>query len=70
MEKMECYQLDFWLTPEESEIRSLKEEIKAVKTSCDKVRKKLFAENGKLVKKTDELESRLSIIERNICHTK
>ena len=64
---MECFQLDLFKTEEQSEIDALRFEITAIKTSTDKVRKKLFAENGKLTKKMLDLESRMQIIERNIC---
>jgi dynactin complex subunit len=43
-------------------------EIKASNESLNKVRKKLFAENGALKKRIDDLENRLAILEKNICH--
>ncbi len=43
------------------------DEIRKVKESCEKVRKKLFAENNKLRKELDEVKSRLDILEKNIC---
>jgi|BogFormECP04_OM1_1039644.scaffolds.fasta_scaffold09511_1 hypothetical protein len=63
-------QLDFFKTKEQCEIDTLRIELQAVKVSSDKVRKKLFAENGKLVKATVELRDRLDILERNICQGK
>ncbi len=39
----------------------------AIKESSDKVRKKLFAENGVLKKRVDDLECRMQVIEKNIC---
>lgn len=49
------------------EVDRLRQDIVALKESQDKVRKKLFAENGKLKKTVDDLATRLEIIERNIC---
>ena len=54
--------------PTEQELLSA--EIDAVRLSCDKVRKKLFAENGDLKKRMLDLETRLEIIERMICQKK
>jgi hypothetical protein len=65
---MMAIQLDFFKTEEESEIEAMHKKIQEVKLSNDKVRKKLFAENGKLVKEIMDLKSRLEILERNICH--
>ena len=65
--KTECYQLDFFLSEEESEIQALRKEIVAIRESTSKVRKKLFAEQGKLMKITNDVRDRLEIIERNIC---
>ena len=58
------YQLDFF---EETEISALKADFKEVKDSCDRVRKKQFAEIGKLTKVVNDLVERLEILERNIC---
>lgn len=60
-------QLDFFKTEEESKIDCLYEEFEKVKDSSTKVRKSLFARNGELTKQYNELNDRLSIIERNIC---
>lgn len=60
-------QLDFFRTPEECEQIAMREQIARLKESQDKVRKKLFAENGKLVKSQMDLEERMAILERNIC---
>jgi len=64
---MNAIQLDFFKTKEECEIEAMHRKIHEVKLSSDKVRKKLFAENGKLIKEVMDLKSRLEIIERNIC---
>ena len=64
---MAVVQLDFFLTPEESEIEALRKEVIAVRASNDRVRKKLFGENGRLIARVTELETRLAILERNIC---
>lgn len=68
---MNAIQLDFFKTEQECEIESLINQFnthkKETKESADKVRKSLFAKNGELKKKVDELETRLSILEKNIC---
>lgn len=64
---IECLQLDFWKSEEESELESLRKEIRAVKTSSDKVRRGLYARNGELTKLVLDLQERLAILERNIC---
>lgn len=71
------YQLSFFDTLEEQLVadnRFLRQDLRSVSAKAekthamsDKVRKKLFAENGDLKKRIFELESRLNIIERNIC---
>lgn len=58
-------QLDFLQPLTELEI--CHEQIKQVKVSSDKVRKKLFAENNKLWKEFIEIKDRLDILERHIC---
>jgi len=60
-------QFDLFKSKEESEIESLRKAVDAAVESSHKVRKKLFGENGKLVKRMNELEERLDILERNIC---
>lgn len=60
-------QLDFFESEEQSEIKALELLVNDVRMSNDRVRKKLFAENGDLKKRMIELEDRLSILERNIC---
>lgn len=45
----------------------LEDEIRKQKESNERVRKKLFAENGKLKKELTELQERMAILERNIC---
>lgn len=60
-------QLDFF---EEPEISRIKAEFLEVKDSCNRVRKKQFAEIGELKKTVKELTARLEIIERHICGTK
>ena len=64
---MQIYQLDFFKNEEESEIEALRAEIKAVKTSSDKVRKGTYARIGELTKLTNDLQDRLRILERNVC---
>ena len=72
-------QLNFFETLEEqllAENRFLKTEMKNVsikststKESSDKVRRRLFAENGELKKRMQSLEERLQILEKNICRS-
>lgn len=50
-----------------SQEEMMQADIKAIAVSSDKVRRKLFAENGALKKRMYELESRLQILERYIC---
>ena len=57
-------QLDFF---HDDEMSALKADFKEVKDSCDRVRKKQFAEIGKLTKVVNDLVERLEILERNIC---
>jgi len=64
---MQCFQLDLFRSDEESEIIELRKEIIAIRESSNKVRKKLFCEHGKLVKRITDQEERLQILERNIC---
>ena len=45
----------------------LKDDVKLVKESNDKVRKSMFARHGELAKKYTEIHERLQILERNIC---
>lgn len=58
------YQLDFFCDDETSHLKARMEKCEE---SAGKVRKSLFAKNGELKKRIDELELRLAIIERNIC---
>jgi hypothetical protein len=50
-----------------SEIDYLKDDVKNVRQSSDKVRKSLFARHGDLARKYAELSERMEILERNIC---
>ena len=59
------YQLDFF--EEKSDMDCLKDDVKEVKASCDKVRKSIFARCAELARKNEELHDRLQVIERNIC---
>ncbi len=59
-------QLDFF---EDDPTSSLKEEIRKLKESNDKIRKSLFAKHGVLAKNYIELHDRLAIIERHICRS-
>jgi hypothetical protein len=70
MNESKIFQLDFFLTPEESEMEALRKEVKAIGDSSTKVRKKLFCENGKLNKRLTDLEDRYQILERALCQKK
>ncbi len=59
-------QLEFFYQ-ERTELDDIKEEVKDVKQSSDKVRKSMFARHGELARKYMELHERLQIFERNIC---
>jgi hypothetical protein len=62
---MSC-QLVFF--PEEkTEIDLLRDDVKTVKESSDKVRKSIFARHSTLVRQLLDLSERLEILERNIC---
>lgn len=60
-------QLDLF---EDDEMSALKAEFAEVKESCNRVRKKQFAEIGELKKVMNDLTARLDIIERHICNSK
>jgi hypothetical protein len=62
-------QFDFWQSVTETEVERLIRMTEEIKLSTNKVRKGLYAENGALKKRVTELESRLEILERHICHT-
>ncbi len=53
--------------PLPTEVEVCRMEVAYVKDSCDKVRKKLFAEHGNIKKRCFDLEYRLEILESNIC---
>jgi hypothetical protein len=59
-------QLDFF---EKDETLILRDQMRQLKESQDKQRKSLFAKNGELQKKYDDLLKRMEILERNICQT-
>ena len=60
-------QLDFFKTEEECENEEIRRIVIEIKESSNKVRRKLFSENGELKRKVLDLENRLQILERNIC---
>lgn len=57
-------QLEFFVN---DETVRMKEEIKKLKSSNERVRKSMFAKHGELYKNYSELSERLEILERNIC---
>ena len=62
-------QYDFWLTPKESEIEMMQKKVADLNVSFHRVRRCIFAENGALKKRVTEMEDRLAILERHICHS-
>lgn len=60
------YQLEFF-QDEESPMNLLRDEVKEIRGSAEKVRKSMFAKHGELYKQYMELHARLQIIERHIC---
>lgn len=67
---MNLVQLDFFKSYEECELDQLKKQIEACRISNEKVRKKLFAENGKHIKEIHDLKERITHLERFVCHLK
>lgn len=72
---MVAIQLEFGLSHEECEFKALHKEIAQVQSSCDKVRRKLFAENTEtkecvktLIFLVTDLIKRVEIIEKGICN--
>jgi hypothetical protein len=53
-----------------TEVDELRIELAAVRLSSDKVRRKLFSENGELKKRLYALENNYEILVRNICQKK
>ena len=64
---MIAIQLDLFKTKEECEFDAMRQSIQEMKKSQERVRKKLFAENGQQKKIILDLSERMEIIERNIC---
>lgn len=60
-------QYDFFRTEEEIEREEMMKRIQEIKDSTDKVRRGLFSRHGELFKKLNDVDERLSIIEKNIC---
>jgi hypothetical protein len=58
-------QLDFF--QELSETDELREEIRQLRASHEKIRKSLYARHGELAKRYCELHNRLHVLEHNIC---
>ncbi len=67
MSQNEPIQLDLWRSPEECEMIAMRETIERIRISQDKVRKRLFADHGKLRGGFEDLSERLAIIERSVC---
>lgn len=60
-------QLDFFESPEESEMRDIRNRIKSIAQSADKVRKGTYAKIGDIKKLVIDIDSRLEVIERGLC---
>lgn len=60
-------QLDLF---ENCELSIVKDDLKKLKTSQDRVRKGIYAKHNELEKKYDDLLRRLELLERNICRGK
>jgi hypothetical protein len=58
-------QLDIFQEMTETEI--LREEVRLLRDSNEKVRKSLYARHGELAKKYVDIHNRLQILEHNIC---
>lgn len=61
------FQLDLFQDPRDTELISLRREVREMKSSLDKQRKKLFAENGNQNKEIYEMKQDIELIKRNIC---
>lgn len=61
-------QLEFKLFEETTEDR-LREEIDKIRASSEKVRRKLFVKQNELARLCSDIDSRLAIIEKHLCHT-
>ena len=57
-------QLDFF---EDTEIGELRHRMKSCEDSCNRVRRKLFAEQSELKRIILDMKDRLEVIERGIC---
>lgn len=57
-------QLDLF---EQDEISEIRHRVNSIKDSQEKVRKSLFARNGELHKKYDDLLQRMEILEKYLC---
>jgi Tfp pilus assembly protein PilO len=61
-------QYDFFLEPEQSEVEMLRKELSKVAASGHSVRKGTYAMINEQRKRIEDLEERLAILERHICH--
>ena len=61
-------QLDFFQVMTETEM--MREEIRQLRVSHEKVRKSLYARHGELAKLYLDLNDRMNILEHNICKNK
>lgn len=62
-----AYQLQF-VFEEKSDLDYIRDDMKSIKESSDKVRKGIFAKHNELMRKYLELHERMQILEKNICY--
>lgn len=60
-------QYDLFEECEETRLHEMEKKIDEIKTSCDKVRKGMFARHGELFKLMKDIDNRLKMIESYIC---
>ncbi len=65
---MIALQMDFF--KEMTELEIMREEIRILRESNEKVRKSLYARHGELAKNYLDLHYRLQILEHNICRNR
>lgn len=59
-------QLELFESKTENEI--LREEVESIRETTSRVRKKMFADHAHLARMVLDIQNRLEIIEKNICH--
>jgi len=67
---MVAIQMDFWKSFEQCEIDALRLRLAKVESSCDKVRKGMYARLNQQAKELEEIKTRMGYIEQGICYGK